>query len=152
MTDTTPARPAPRVSVSRLAGALYRWLLPGLYRWLTAAVPATLAGFAAVAILRFYGQGDGLGIAAVVAVVLVGAVLYGATLAHDATNALGVLAGAAVGATEALEEIEKSAAEIEHAAGLLEESSDVLTTSIASPPPLSPDPAPAPAAAGAVRG
>jgi hypothetical protein len=128
-----------------------------LHHWTTVAV----ATAATVGILRRYQAGDSHGIAAVAAIVGTATALSVASLARDAADALRSLAAATAAGVEALGEIERSVAEIEHTVGLAEESFDLLAAAgltLTGPadipvpvsggdPAVAPAPAPAPAPA-----
>jgi len=92
--------------------------------WLAVAVAALVS----IEIVRTYQAGDPRGIAAVAAIVATTVSLYLATIARDAADTLAALAAATTAGVAALEAIERSLGEIEHAAGLTEESLDLLAT------------------------
>ncbi len=141
------------VRITNLAASLTR----RLHRWIAAALAALVAS----EIVRLYQHDDPRGIAAVAAIVGTTVALYLATVGRDAADALTTIAAQVAAGVEALEEIERSLAGIEHAASLAEESLDLLATTAASltgpadspaggdawapHTARSPDPAPAPA-------
>ena len=106
------------VRITNLAASLTR----RLHRWIAAA----LAALVATEIVRLYQHDDPRGIAAVAAIVGTTVALYLAATCRDTADTLATIAATAAAGVAALEEIERSLGEIEHAAGLAEESLDLL--------------------------
>ena len=99
-----------------------------IHRWAAVAV----AALAAIEIVRSYQADDPRGIAAVAAIVATTTALFLATIGREVADALTTIAATTAAGVAALEAIENSLAEIEHAAGLAEESLDLLGTAATS--------------------